>query len=123
MSLSVKALDHVALHVANVELSIEFYTRVLCLELLPRPAFDFPGAWFRLGTDQELHLIGERGEAVVSGSRSNHFALEVINIADWEAHIKKERAVHRPLKIRPDGATQLFVQDPDGYWIELCAKE
>ncbi|MFN4147632.1 MAG: VOC family protein, partial [Runella sp.] len=96
MNLSIKALDHVALHVADVELSVEFYTRVLGLELLTRPAFDFPGAWFRLGGCQELHLVGERSEAVVSGSRSNHFALEVTNIADWEAHIKKERAVHRP---------------------------
>jgi len=23
-------------------------------------------------------------------------------------------------KLRPDGVQQIFLQDPDGYWIEFC---
>jgi catechol 2,3-dioxygenase-like lactoylglutathione lyase family enzyme len=42
-------LNHVAIHVADVERSVHFYRDVLQLEPLPRPAFKFPGAWFRLG--------------------------------------------------------------------------
>jgi len=47
-------LNHVALHVADLERSTKFYTEVLKLEPMPRPDFAFPGAWFRLGADQEL---------------------------------------------------------------------
>lgn len=119
MKLSIKALNHVAIYVADVEKSIEFYQKVLQLELLPRPAFDFPGAWFRFGIDQELHIIGIRTEPVVSGSRSNHFALEAINLPAWEKHFIAQKVTYRPPKARPDGVMQIFLTDPDGYWIEL----
>src|ERR1022692_1609091 len=73
-------LNHVAIHVADMERSNAFYRDVLRLEPMPRPAFDFPGAWFRLGLSQELHLIGRRGPvALMDGN--NHFALRVEDIA------------------------------------------
>ena len=56
--MQVQQLNHVALHVADVETSVGFYRDVMKLPQLPRPAFDLPGAWFRLGPEQELHLIG-----------------------------------------------------------------
>ena len=112
-------LNHVALHVKDVEKSCEFYREVLLLQPLPRPAFTFPGAWFRLGKTQELHLIGERTEPVVSHNRGNHFALQADNLDEWEAHLKAKNARYLPRKTRPDGVLQLFVQDPDGHHIEL----
>lgn len=115
-------LNHVALLVADLDRSCEFYLRVLKLLPLPRPAFDFPGAWFRLGRQQELHLIGGRVEQVSSGSRSNHFALLVDDIGAWEKHLTAVSANFRPRKFRPDGAEQIFVSDPDGHVIELCTQ-
>ena len=119
--MTIKALDHVALHVADVERSVAFYANVLLLQPLPRPAFDFPGAWFRLGTRQELHLLGNRQEPVLSDPRGTHFALEVENLHDWEAHLQAQNATFRPPKARPDGNRQIFVLDPDGHWVELVA--
>jgi len=119
MNLTIKALNHIAIYVENVEVSIQFYENALKLASMPRPAFDFPGAWFRIGIEQELHLIGTRHEPVVSGSRSNHFALEVADIESWEAYLTNQKVTFRPSKPRPDGAVQIFLQDPDGYWIEL----
>jgi lactoylglutathione lyase len=113
-------LNHVALLVADVARSCEFYLHVLRLAPMPRPAFDFPGAWFRLGTTQELHLIGERTEQVVSGHRSNHFALQVDDLDAWEAHLTSVSAEMQPRIQRPDGAWQIFLRDPDGHVIELC---
>ena len=112
-------LNHVAIVVADVERSCEFYSRVLQLSPLPRPAFDFPGAWFRLGTNQELHLIGERGEPVTAGPRGNHFALQVQDLTAWEQQLRSVGADFRLRKQRPDGAWQIFVRDPDGHYIEL----
>lgn len=117
--MKIHELNHVAIHVADVERSNEFYHGILQLEPMPRPAFDFPGAWFRLGVSQELHLIGKRDQSVTSGSRSNHFALRVDDIGEWEKHLQKVGAGFRPKKQRPDGAWQIFLRDPDGHFIEL----
>lgn len=112
-------LNHVAIHVADVERSVEFFRRVLRLKQIERPAFDFPGAWFQLGAQQELHLIGNRNEPVNSGARNNHFALQVDDIAAWEEHLKQVGADFSPKKPRPDGAQQIFLRDADGHFIEL----
>jgi len=113
-------LNHVALHVADVERSSAFYRDVLQLEPIPRPAFDFPGAWFRLGEDQELHLIGGRQHLTDSQSRGNHFALLVDDIDAWHKHLTTTGTRFNPRKIRPDGAYQIFVLDPDDHFVELC---
>ena len=116
----VRTLDHVAIHVVDVERSCRFYSEALRLERIPRPAFTFPGAWFQLGTHQQLHIIGERTQPVVSQSRGNHFALLVDDIDAWEQHLAQNSYSHQPRKIRPDGAYQIFLADPDGHVIELC---
>jgi lactoylglutathione lyase len=112
-------LNHVALHVSDVERSCEFYATTLRLERMPRPAFDFPGAWFRLGSVQELHIIGGRVEPVASQYRGNHFALRVEDIETWHAHLQKLGVIIRGPVKRPDGATQIFIRDPDGHVIEV----
>jgi lactoylglutathione lyase len=113
-------LNHTALHVSNVERSRDFYSRVLKLEAIPRPAFDFPGAWFRLGTQQELHLISRPENPIVEPrTRDNHFALRVDDIHAWEKHLQTTGVEFRPPKKRPDGATQIFLLDPDGHCLEL----
>ena len=108
--MKIHELNHVAIPVSDVERSSEFYRVALRLEPLPRPAFDFLGAWFRLSAGQELHLIGKRDEPVTSGSRSNHFALRVEDLAEWEQHLQKIGAEFRPKKQRPDGAWQIFLR-------------
>lgn len=116
--MKISELNHVAIHVADVERSGAFYRDVLRMEMLPRPAFDFPGAWFRLGEVQELHLIGRQGP-VAATDGNNHFALRVDDIAAWEEHLKRIGAEFYPGKKRPDGAWQIFLRDPDGHFIEL----
>jgi catechol 2,3-dioxygenase-like lactoylglutathione lyase family enzyme len=113
-------LNHVALHVEDVDRSVVFYRDALKLPMMNRPAFDFPGAWFRLGDDQELHLIGDRALPVHSHHRGGHFALIVDDLDEWEQHLDHCGATRLERKTRPDGAQQTFVQDPDGHWIELC---
>ena len=112
-------LNHVALHVADVEKSCGFYQNTLKLKPMERPAFDFPGAWFRLGDFQELHLIGGRENAVNSQPRSNHFALRADNLDEWEEYFRSIEQEYVSRRIRPDGAFQIYVSDPDGHHIEL----
>jgi catechol 2,3-dioxygenase-like lactoylglutathione lyase family enzyme len=113
-------LNHVALHVADLARSVRFYTDVLKLEPMPRPAFSFPGAWFRLGIEQELHLIGERTQEVISHNRGNHFALLVDDLDAWERYFQERGIPYLPRRTRPDGAYQIYLVDPDGHYVELC---
>lgn len=113
-------LNHVAIHVEDVERSSRFYSEILHLAPIPRPAFDFAGAWFRLGDTQELHIIGSRDQPVFSHRRGNHFALLVDDIHAWLKYVQQNAVGHEPLRTRPDGAYQLYIKDPDGHVIELC---
>lgn len=117
--MKVYELNHVAIHVSDVERSCAFYREVLLLEPIPRPAFTFPGAWFRLGAEQELHIIGNRDDPVSSHNRGNHFALRVDNLDSWEKHFQKLALEYLPRKMRPDGAWQVFLKDPDGHFVEF----
>src|SRR5678815_3198643 len=83
-------LNHVALHVADLERSVAFYREVLKLEPMPRPDFAFPGAWFRIGENQELHLIGERTAAVISHNRGNHWAMMIDDMDAWEKYLHEK---------------------------------
>src|SRR3989442_15732900 len=117
--MKIQELNHVAIHVRDVEKSIRFYHEILQLEPIPRPAFTFPGAWFRLGTNQELHLIAKRDTPFFRSHENNHFALRVDDLDEWERHLQSVSADFAVKKQRPDGAWQVFLRDPDGHVIEL----
>jgi lactoylglutathione lyase len=117
--MTILELNHIAIYITDVNRSSAFYREVLRLEPIPRPAFNFPGAWFRLGGNQELHLLADCGPAFFSSHDRNHFALRVDNIEAWEDHLKRSGADFAAKKRRPDGAWQVFLRDPDGHSIEL----
>lgn len=116
--MEIEELNHVAIYVKDLEASNHFYHTVLELKSIPRPAFDFPGAWFRLGRHQELHLIGERRKELIF-HRQHHFALRVKSIKEAEEFLRRKEVKFLGPKPRPDGAMQIFLQDPDGYHLEL----
>jgi len=117
--LEILDLNHVALHVQDVAASCRFYEGILNLPPMDRPAFTFPGAWFRIGPVQQLHLIGERTAPVVAEPRGNHFAVRVKSIKAAEADLKAKQVTFTGPKQRPDGMWQIFVRDPDGHVVEL----
>jgi catechol 2,3-dioxygenase-like lactoylglutathione lyase family enzyme len=117
--MTIGQLNHVALYVTDFQRSSAFYQNALRLEPVPRPAFTFPGAWFRLGTNQELHLIADNGPPFFSTHPSNHFALQVDDLNEWECHLRSVRADFAARRQRPDGAAQVFLRDPHGHVIEL----
>jgi lactoylglutathione lyase len=112
-------LNHVAIYVSSIEASTRFYGEILGFTLLPRPAFSFPGAWFRLGINQELHLIGERlNQPFTEETRGGHFAMRVADIGEAAKLLKTKGVPFRSAR-RPDGAQQIFFEDPDGHQLEF----
>ena len=113
-------LNHTALQVKDVAVTIRFYEEVVGLKQISRPAFGFPGAWFRIGVDQELHLIQGAPEHISSSSRGDHYAMMVDSITEAEALLKSNGVAYKGPHHRPDGAKQIFFEDPDGHVIEFC---
>jgi catechol 2,3-dioxygenase-like lactoylglutathione lyase family enzyme len=113
-------LNHVALHVQDLDISVAFYRDKIGLPDMARPDFPFPGAWFRIGSVQELHLIAGREIPVVADKRGTHFAFQVDSIeAAWE-RMESRGVAPYSRQTRPDGAFQFYVDDPDGHVIEFC---
>ncbi|MFC0184800.1 Glyoxalase/Bleomycin resistance protein/Dioxygenase superfamily protein [Pseudarcicella hirudinis] len=119
--MKIKEINHVALYVRDVGVSMKFYGETLELEQdFRRPAFDFGGAWYKLGSRQSLHLLdGRTDEEISSSSRRNHFAVEVESIKECEAFLRNKGLEFMGPKLRPDGVPQIFLKDPDGYWMEF----
>lgn len=118
--MNIQQLNHVAIHVDDVEKSRQFYGDVLGLEEIQRPAFDFPGAWFRIGVDQELHLIG-RPPSPEEAGRVWHYAMRIDSVEEMVDALREKSVSFTPPTKRPDGAWQIFLRDPDGHLIELCS--
>ncbi len=112
-------LDHVALHVKDVQATSEFYQKVLGLKRMDRPNFSFNGAWLKLGEKQSLHLIEGLERDVINSNRGDHFALLVDDIEAWAEHLVSLGVSHRGPKTRADGAFQIFIDDPDAHSVEL----
>ncbi len=114
----VRALNHVGLHVVDVERTCSFYRDVLGLTRLPRPDFDFPGAWFALGEGQQLHILGRKASGDLRFKES-HFSLEVEGLDGFIERLESLGLECRGPLLRPDDARQAFLRDPDGHEIEL----
>ncbi|TAH26326.1 MAG: glyoxalase [Cytophagales bacterium] len=112
-------IQHIAIHVKNLEASTFFYNKILNLPIIERPKFDFDGMWFSVGTSQEIHLIAGLSKPVNSDSRGNHFAFQTPSIIEFENHLLAFPYPYKPAKQRPDGAWQIFIKDPDEYVIEI----
>lgn len=117
--------NHVALSVDDVDRAADFYTRVLHLREIRNETRNPDIRWFSLGEDKELHLISSVKEAIKL-NKAVHFA---ISIANYDAFIDNLRTNAIPfsswqgeqgkISLRPDGIRQVYIQDPDGHWIEI----
>jgi catechol 2,3-dioxygenase-like lactoylglutathione lyase family enzyme len=117
-------LHHVSVCVTDLTRARHFYGEVLGLRELARPDLGFPGAWYAVGTTQELHLIVHppsktmRGTPEIDG-RDGHFAFRVASYEDTLARLRKYGVA---LIESPRNATpwaQIYVADPDGNVIEF----
>lgn len=141
-------VNHLAIIVKDVGRSLTWYSDVVGFQQIRRPNFDRHGAWLTMG-NIELHLIKgkphtKRGQhpddLIVS-----HIALEVKdadavlqrlqnlkeNVRFEDIEWRQNVSVPTPAASRAEKfesehtdskgkVTQFFLEDPDGYWIEIC---
>jgi lactoylglutathione lyase len=123
---------HTMLRVGDLDRSLKFYTEVLGMKLLRRT--DYPDGKFTLAF---VGYQDERDGAVLEltfnwgvdkydiGTGYGHVALEVVDAYAACAEIRRRGGtVTREAGPMKHGSTVIaFVQDPDGYKIELIQKK
>ena len=130
--MEITALHHIALTVTDIERSRKFYREVLAIEEIPRPPFNFPGAWFRCGDSQDIHLIVHSRATFREkplDTRDVHFAVRVpsYRAAVEFLHGKGYREDADPndpqyMNLQPHptaGYPQIYICDPDRHVIEI----
>jgi len=114
-------LHHVSFAVSDLAASKFFFSDVIGLQEIERPAFDFAGAWYAIG-DRQLHLIEQQDagkEATGRITRSDHMALEVRSLDAVRETFDKHGVDYTEGANQILGFSQIFCADPDGHTIEL----
>lgn len=112
-----QGVHHISLNVADTETAGRFYTEVLGLEQIPRPAFGFPGMWLQFADGRQLHLLEVADHEAPAGQ---HFAISVADIDAAVTELRARGAAVGDVSEVPGGvARQAFFTDPSGNLIEL----
>lgn len=123
---------HTMLRVGDLDRSISFYTEVLGMKLLRRkdyPEGEFTLAFVGYGDESEESVIEFTYNWGVDsydlGSGYGHIALEVDNVYEATDAIRERGGkILREAGPMNAGTTIIaFVEDPDGYAIELIGKK
>lgn len=115
-------LLHVSMIISDLDKSARFYEDILGLKRDTRPYLGFGGLFYKLGKNQQLHLMCVQNpyqdcKKPEHGGRDFHIALGVRNI---EAACKKMDQAGISYTLSRSGRAALFCHDPDGNAVELC---
>ena len=124
---------HTMIRVKDLDKSLDFYTRLLGMKELRKK--DFPTGKFTLAfvgygdeannTVVELTHNWDQAEPYALGDGFGHLALGVKDIyATCEKLAQENVAIPRPPgQMKHGGSVIAFIEDPDGYKIELIEKQ
>lgn len=124
-----KKLEHVGIQVRDLDTTIEFYTKVLGLELLEKqdhvdPVIKLAFLGFSDSDETVIELISGYNPNLPTEGKVHHIAFAVENLEDEIARIKEHEVtfVDEAITTLPSGARYVFFLGPDGEWIELFEK-
>ncbi|MEJ5995662.1 VOC family protein [Pedobacter sp. Du54] len=118
-------LNHIAYYVADLKIASDFYHHFFDLKEIANPFNDGKHTWFRLSKRSALHIIAG------AKTKGNYFIEEHVcfSVPDIEEFIKKLKnknisymsfnKVKNEVTQRADGVHQIYLQDPDGHWLEV----
>ncbi|MCE7058105.1 VOC family protein [Algoriphagus sp. AGSA1] len=118
-------VNHLAVHVSNLAESKEFYQKIVGLVEIDEPFKDGLHAWYDIGGGAALHII-EAPNIPTQISKVNHLCF---SMKDMDAFMTTLKNADYPFEswqgekgkvtIRVDGIRQIYIQDPDGLWLEI----
>lgn len=118
-------INHTAIFVKDVTVSALFYKNIIGLDTLAEPFHDGLHAWFKTGPGIALHIIqGATEKKAYYKNQHTCFSVASVDVfvkllaqnkIGWEDRDGAKLAI----TTRIDGVKQVWLQDPDGYWIEI----
>ena len=116
--------DHDALLVKDLDKSAKFYSSILGLPEIYNAGLGPKFRWFALDNKVQIHLI--ESEEDFTPHKGVHLALNVDDLDAFMAFLKEQNIPFEnwpgeanTTNTRPDGVRQIYLTDPDGYWIEV----
>jgi catechol 2,3-dioxygenase-like lactoylglutathione lyase family enzyme len=118
--------DHQALPVNNLEISGDFYRDILGFKDIPTLVGTKDShRWLANYEGKEIHLIFLNKE-IQKTPKQIHMAFSPVDFDKFIDHLKMNNVVFTNYKlevgvvqVRKDGIKQIWMRDPQGYWIEI----
>jgi lactoylglutathione lyase len=117
--------NHLTVYVVDLQKSADFYEKVMMLQKIDEPFHDNRHVWFKMTEHGQLHVVSG-ASAAMQHDINIHLAFSVASIQDFMKHLDSMNVKYGNWKgdtkapqVRPDGISQVYFQDPDGYWIEV----
>lgn len=117
--------DHMSLVVKDLNETIDFYVKVLGFHKIDDPTGVATIDWIENQTGQQLHFSqGDLSE--IKFTKSVHMSFGVVTLTPFIANLEKLNIAYEnwpgeqsSITIRQDGIRQIYIRDPNGYWIEI----
>lgn len=118
-------INHAAVYVTDLKRSGDFYTQILNLDTIPEPFHDNKHIWLKIGDGVQLHII-QGAKEPKEYFQNNHLCFSTADVPGFSKKLDEQkipwysaRGEAFKMTTRIDGAHQVFLKDPDGYWIEV----
>jgi lactoylglutathione lyase len=118
-------INHTAIFVVDLKITKAFYENIVGLDTIPEPFHDGKHAWYSLGAGVAMHVIQGASEKK-SYYKNQHTCFSVASVEAFTAVLKKNNipfedvaGKKNAISNRVDGIKQIWLQDPDGYWLEI----
>jgi lactoylglutathione lyase len=118
-------IDHVALFVVDLQKEQAFYRDIIQLDTLAEPFHDNKHAWFSIGNGIAMHII-QGASAPKEYFKNNHLCFSVESLTDFTKSLLNQKLTfedvsgkQNTITTRIDGVHQIWLKDPEGYWIEV----
>jgi catechol 2,3-dioxygenase-like lactoylglutathione lyase family enzyme len=118
--------DHQALPVNNLKITGDFYRDILGFKDIPAlVGTKYTHRWLANYEGKEIHLIFS-DEEIQKTPKQIHMAFSPEDFDKFTDHLKMNNVVFTNYKlevgvvqVRKDGIKQVWLRDPQGYWIEI----
>jgi lactoylglutathione lyase len=118
-------VNHIAFSVQDLKKSTYFYTKIIRLDTIPEPFHDGRHTWLNIGDACHLHLI-QNTIPVPTFPKNTHLCFTTTSVDQFADMLKQNKIAFEDLQGNPNsittrvhGVKQIYLKDPDGYWLEI----
>lgn len=119
------SFDHMSIVVNDLEETIDFYVKVLGFQRIDDPTGVETIDWVENDAGQQLHF-SQSDMSEIKFTKSVHMSFGVDALTPFITNLEKHSIAYESwagdkssITIRADGIRQIYIKDPNGYWIEI----